>query len=741
MATASIRVTGNTTEAIAALERLGIKAEETGKKTESALGNSKLQNIGKVLAAGVLGAGVASIKMAGDFQSSMTSLATGAGESHAAVGKVSKAILDMAPAVGTSTKQLANGMYMIESAGFHGADGLKVLKAAAEGAKVGNADLGTVADAVTTVLNDYGLKSGSAAEVTSKLVATVAAGKTHMQDLAGALAAVMPAASSAHVGLGEVLGAMATMTSKGTPAADSATYLRQTILQLSNPSKKASDEMNALGLSAIDVSSGLGRRGLVGTMELLSDAIAKKMGPNGIVLLNTMNQIRQASTAAQLDISKLPPGMAQLAQSYERGGVSATAWKDALAKATPEQAKLMMAVAAATAKQDIYQAKLGGMHTAQQTYVGALADMVGGTKSMQAALELTGASADTFSENVNTINSTTAAAKGHVQGWADVQKDFNFKLAQAKETVETLAIRLGNFLIPVVERVAKVLSQAIGWLERHKAVAIALAAVVGGFLVVAITAYTVGMISAAAATIAATWPILAIIAGIAALVVGIYELVTHWKEVWGFIKRILGDAVDWIKAHWQLLVAIFTGPIGAVVMLIVHFRDQIIGFFGNIVDFVASVPGKIVSFFESLPGDIMKGIGSLLDDFVSFGEKIVHAIVKGIGNMAGDVGGAIKGVVNSIPGVGSVAKVLGFAEGGVVPGPTGQPRLAVVHGGEIITPPKILQGGYTPGPPLPSSGQGQSGGMTQNFITVNSPSATSSDIGTELTWALNRRTT
>jgi hypothetical protein len=31
--------------------------------------------------------------------------------------------------------------------------------------------------------------------------------------------------------------------------------------------------------------------------------------------------------------------------------------------------------------------------------------------------------------------------------------------------------------------------------------------------------------------------------------------------------------------------------------------------------------------------------------------------------------------------------LLGFAEGGVVPGPKGAPQLAMVHGGESITPP------------------------------------------------------
>jgi hypothetical protein len=41
----------------------------------------------------------------------------------------------------------------------------------------------------------------------------------------------------------------------------------------------------------------------------------------------------------------------------------------------------------------------------------------------------------------------------------------------------------------------------------------------------------------------------------------------------------------------------------------------------------------------------------------------------------------------AVGGLSSVGKVLGFAEGGVVPGPKGAPVPAVVHGGETITPP------------------------------------------------------
>lgn len=44
---------------------------------------------------------------------------------------------------------------------------------------------------------------------------------------------------------------------------------------------------------------------------------------------------------------------------------------------------------------------------------------------------------------------------------------------------------------------------------------------------------------------------------------------------------------------------------------------------------------------------------------------------------------------------GIIGSIFGFAEGGVVPGPMGRPQLALVHGGETVTPPGQVAGGFT----------------------------------------------
>ena len=531
--------------------------DDLDKAKSSGSGYSKvLSDIGGVaagaLAGGLVVAGAESVRMAANFQESMTQLVTGAGESKSNLGLVSSGILSMAGQVGESSSQLASGMYMIESAGYHGASGLKVLKAAAEGAKVGGADLGTVADAVTTALNNYHLPATEAATVTSQLVETVALGKTHMEDLAGSLGSVLPAAASAHIGLGQVLGAMSTMTATGTNANEAATYLRQTILQLSNPSAKAAAEMASLGLSSTDVASHLGQRGLTGTLNLLTTAIANKMGPAGLVLVQNLKSAAAAGSGWQAKLAQMTPAQQKQIDQLTTQGVAMAKYKqqldllpasaqslvatmsdgavvsksqtqalDALSPAAQAQVYQLAQQAGAyraytaqvaalpaqyqtvlkgsiASKQGFVDLKttLSNLAPTQQTFVGALATMVGGTKSMQAALELTGGNAATFDGNVAKISSTTADAKGRVQGFAETQKDLNQQLAQVKGTVEALGIRFGDFLIPKVEAAGKAISELIGWFQQHKLIAEALGIVIGGFLTLAIGVFTINKIGA-----------------------------------------------------------------------------------------------------------------------------------------------------------------------------------------------------------------------------------------------------
>ncbi|MGH3161921.1 MAG: phage tail tape measure protein [Streptosporangiaceae bacterium] len=627
-----------------------VKAELATADAAGAGSFKKTGMLGKAAIAGIgLAAGAAALKtvhMAADFQTQMTRVRTGAGEAAANMKMVGQGVLAMAGQVGQSTSQLTAGLYMVESAGYHGADALNVLRNSAMGAKVGAADLHTVTDAVTTGLNAYKMSAGQAATVTNALIATEAEGKTNLEALAGSMASVLPTAAAAKIGLNEVLGAMATMTAQGTPAAVAATYLRQTIGALSNPSGKAAQEMQSLGLSAVKVGQNLGRNGLASTLTMLTDAIQRKMGPAGTVLIKHLQAAAHNTTAYQKVLAKLPP--------------------------------------------------------AQQTYIGALATMVGGTKSMQAALELTGPHMADFRKNTAGISEHVKAGGKNIEGWADVQKTFNQRMAQAKAATQAMAIQIGQYLMPAMQKIVSVIASAATWLSKHTWAAKAAAVVIGGVLVFALAAVTAQLyaMAAAAAVNPVTWIILAVVALIAVIVL----LVMHWRAVWNVIKTVglaVGHAlaaawrwlaaeatriwkndiagpimsaihgvVDFFKKWWPLLLVIFL-PVVAVIIAIWTRTHKMIESVAKTVwhaisSFLSGIWNAIASLASSIWGSrvrhaitdpfvaayhLLSSIASKIGSAVSSGLHKAYDAVKAVGSWFSSIGSAIvHGIIHGVEG-------------------------------------------------------------------------------------------
>ena len=90
---------------------------------------------------------------------------------------------------------------------------------------------------------------------------------------------------------------------------------------------------------------------------------------------------------------------------------------------------------------------------------------------------------------------------------------------------------------------------------------------------------------------------------------------------------------------------------------------------------------SIINWFKKLPMAIWNAIKSIKQKFVD--------AFKGIGRIIASVipDWIVKVLKGGISIGRSIGRILGFAQGGIVPGPIGKPTLAVVHGGETITPP------------------------------------------------------
>ena len=223
----------------------------------------------------------------------------------------------------------------------------------------------------------------------------------------------------------------------------------------------------------------------------------------------------------------------------------------------------------------------------------------------------------------------------------------------------------------------------------------AIAAGIAGVVAFAASIWT-GAVPALAAFAAGVWattvamlanPVGLIVLAIVGLIAALVLAVKHWDKIKavavGAIDAIRGAvqwAWNWIKGNWPLLVGILLGPFGIVGALIWKFRDQILGAFREVWDWLRDSP---------IFGPVIDGIQAIID-FVRELPGRVLGILK-------DIPGMVADAIRDIPGLGTAINVLTgaagkvwgalrLAEGGIVPGPLGRPVPAIVHGGEMVLP-------------------------------------------------------
>jgi TP901 family phage tail tape measure protein len=639
---------------------MATKTEEAGGKSSGAF--TKLASVGKVAlmagAAGAAAVGFEAVKSAMSFQTLTTQLVTGAGESEDAIKGVSAGLLKMAPAVGIGPDALAKSMFTVESAGYHAGDGLKVMQAAAEGAKIGGADATVVANGLTTAMTDYHIPADQAAATTSKLIATVAAGKTTMGDLSSSLSAVLPSASAAHVGMEQVLGAMATMTGEGISAQQSAQDLNATISALGNPSAVASKAMAQMGINSTDLAANLGKKGLTGTMDELQQAVMQHMGPAGLVLQSSFNQSKLAAQSAQSMLTQLPASLQKVAQGFLNGTVTQKEWMADL-KGQPALVSNLGRQFATTAKSATgFSDQLKSGKGSAATFNAIMAQMTGGQSGLSTSLALTGGNMATFQANVASVGGATTEAGNHVKGWSTTTKDLSFQLEQAKAWIQAMLIQIGEKLIPIIENVIKVGEQWTKWFEKHKPVLIAIGIVIGTVLVAAIAAYVWSCLQAAWATLTMLAPWILVIAALAAVGVAVYELYTHWSSIWGEIKHIASEACDWVIGvfnkvwsflkEWGPLILSVLLPFIGLPLLIMQHWGAISKFFEGIWGDITGAFSGAVSWLEKIGEDIMSGLlagiktiwNLIVDFYVKLPEKIFGwftGAIKWLGQIGQDI--------------------------------------------------------------------------------------------------------
>lgn len=215
------------------------------------------------------------------------------GQAMSLMPRYAQEIRKMSKEFGEGTETLSKGLYDILSASIAPAKALDVLTVSTRAAKAGLTDTGIAADAITTILNSYGLSADHAADVSDKLFAIVVRGKTTFGELAPNIGKVAALAATAGESFSDLGAVIATMTRAGVQTEIAMTSLRAIILSFLKPQTDSVEMARKFG---VELSSNTLRTiGLTGVIKKLKKATAEELA----VIVPTSRAITGFAAAIQ----------------------------------------------------------------------------------------------------------------------------------------------------------------------------------------------------------------------------------------------------------------------------------------------------------------------------------------------------------------------------------------------------------------------------------------------------------
>lgn len=170
------------------------------------------------------------------FETAMAQVKTIAGDAEVSykgsMMNMSDAILQLSKDTGIAAEDVALATYGAISAGVETSKSVEFVATANALAVGGFTDMATSVDVLTTTMNAYGEKAGTAEDISNRLITTQNLGKTTVNELASSMGKVIPAASAYNVSVDNLCSAYVAMTKGGIATAESTTYMKSMFTEL-----------------------------------------------------------------------------------------------------------------------------------------------------------------------------------------------------------------------------------------------------------------------------------------------------------------------------------------------------------------------------------------------------------------------------------------------------------------------------------------------------------------------------
>lgn len=272
-------------------------------------------------------------------------------------------------------------------------------------------------------------------------------------------------------------------------------------------------------------------------------------------------------------------------------------------------------------------------------------------------------------------------------------------------SVETLAIQVGQVLLPRVRELVDRVAAAVNWfsglsgetkslITNFASGAAGTLLFVGGFIKLALAmaaarrtmlAYKASALGIAVAekaaaaakgvSTAAQWllnaamtanPIGIIIVAIAALVAGLVWFFSQtkigqdiwagfvtflgeaWRNIVSFIQDAVGNVISFVQSHWGMLLSLLIGPLGLVIQWIVENWGKIVSFFQPAIDAIVAVFTGLWSAISSVWNGIMAVIGFVVNMIVGYFKFWWSVVTTVVGAIVAVVTGLVTFFMNHV---------------------------------------------------------------------------------------------
>lgn len=224
--------------------------------------------------------GGASIKLASDFEQSMTKISTLVGLPTSEVDKLKESVKELSGTTAQAPLELADGLYFLTSAGLDAVSAMTALESVSKAVAMGMGEQTDLAKVASSAQNAYGEEVLSASDALDIFGTMVKTGMFEASELANVLGSQLGLASNLGISMEELGAMISTYTRTTGSATDATTGLSGIMMSFAKITPKQETALKKIGLTGEELKTQLGEQGLQKTLLMLQ----KRFEENGVPL-------------------------------------------------------------------------------------------------------------------------------------------------------------------------------------------------------------------------------------------------------------------------------------------------------------------------------------------------------------------------------------------------------------------------------------------------------------------------